>query len=119
MNAAEKWPIQVTVVNDKKTPSDWGVLPQDPLIEVHYRRKLPWNPPWDWYPSSLVHWGLAADAGRPRLWFAGVPQGQERRGFETLVDAIGRRRRLLSPLTEENLRTIQSPLHLAILTTPG
>lgn len=119
MNTAAEWSIHVTLVNQEKVHSEWDALAQDPLIQVRYLRKLPWNPPWDWYPSSLVHWGLSADESRPRLWFAGVPQGQEQRVFETLVAAIGRRRRLLSPLTEENLRTIQSPVHLAILTTPG
>ncbi len=118
MNAAAGWAIHVTVVNDKNAPSDSSVLPQDPM-EVHYLPELPWNPPWDWYPSSLLHWGLSAGEERPRLWFAGMPQGHERRVFETLAAAIGRRRRLLSPLTEENLWTIQSPLYLAVLTTPG
>lgn len=81
---------------------------------------LEWEPPWDWYPCQLPQWGIsAASEETPRAWFAGEPQGQELRVWENLVMAVGRKQRILSPLTEEIIQRVQKPVRMAILTTPG
>ncbi len=77
-------------------------------------------PPWDWYPRQLPHWGLRASTDEePRLWFAGNPQGQQRRVWDAVVSALARRQRLISFLTAETVKMVSRTVNLAVLTTPG
>lgn len=111
------WPVPVTRVG---TGDGTWILGDDQLV-INVASTLGWTPPWSWYPKTLAHWGIAARAGEePRAWFAGIPQGQERRIWDALLDAVGRRRQLLSPLTSETIQRVMSPgVRIAILTTPG
>lgn len=111
------WPVPVTLVGMANGP--W-ILDDDQLV-INVASTLGWTPPWSWYPKTLAHSGIAARIGDDaRAWFAGIPQGQERRVWDTLLDAVGRRRQILSPLTTETIQRVAVPLvHIAVLTTPG
>lgn len=96
------------------------VWPEGDAIQVEAVSTMGWTPPWPWYPNHLPHWGLRPPgSARARAWYAGVPKGQERRTFETLIEAMRRGRRVLSPLTEETLSGITRMVPMAVLTTPG
>ncbi len=118
------WPVEIVAV-DASGPTDadqGGLTVDDDLSEelVAFRAmgSLPWQPPWPWYPIKLAHWGIAPPGEVPRVWFAGRPQGQEKRVFDEIILAVGRRRDALSPLTRANLDTLAAPVVLAVLTTP-
>ncbi len=109
------WPVTLTVVN-----ADFDSVPR--LLDGVDVRLADRHPEfaWAWYPSRLPHFGVGGAAEEePRLWFAGSPQGQELGVFDTLITAVGRRQRLLSPATEAAARAIDWPLHVAVLTTPA
>lgn len=110
------WPVTLTVVN-----GGLGDVPDLPIgVVVREADQIPDMHGWDWYPRHLPHYGLAPEeSDTPRIWFAGVPEGQERTVFETLIMTMGRRQRLLSPLTESAADRIDWPLSAAVLTTPG
>lgn len=96
------------------------ISPIHEAVQVQAVSEMGWTPPWPWYPQILSQWGLSNAGDRvARAWFAGVPQGQERRVFEALVDAIQHRRRILSPLTEKTVAGLRSIVPIAVLTTPG
>ncbi|PSR23496.1 MAG: hypothetical protein C7B45_02865 [Sulfobacillus acidophilus] len=111
------WPVYLSLVNSLHT--DW--IPADPLLSVQPLRALSWCPPWPWYPKDLPHWGISPAPGPvARVWFAGNPQGQERRVFDVVVEAVGRKRRLLHPVTEATLAPLgKTHIAVAVLTTPG
>ncbi len=110
------WPVTITVVN-----ADLQNAPHVPSgVEVRTSTELPDTFPWDWYPRNIPHYGLAgAVQEAPRIWFAGLPEAQERGAFETLITAIGRRQRLLSTVTEAAMEGMNWPLAVAVLTTPA
>lgn len=105
--------MYVNVVGDMRPPAG-------DLVRVKAVPQMGWAPPWPWYPRKLPHWGLASsDEEEARAWFAGVPQGQEARVFESLLESVQYRRRVLSPMTMETLAGGTGTVHLAVLTTPG
>jgi hypothetical protein len=111
------WPVHLTLIN---TPT-LDFVRADPLLSVQRCNGMPWHFPWPWYPKSLPHWGISADPGPlARVWFAGAPQGQERRIFDAMVEAVGRKRRLLHPVTEATLAALRGArIYVAVLSTPG
>ncbi|MCY0878880.1 MAG: hypothetical protein OWU84_08070 [Firmicutes bacterium] len=91
-----------------------------PAVDTRCLPKLPFTPPWPWYPSELPHVGIAASGETPRAWFAGIPQGLEWQAFLDTVVAVGRGRRLaISALAAETLATCSLSVTMAVLTTPG
>ena len=118
------WPVEIVSVGAPEPTDDDRSGPMigddlgGELAAFRVMASLPWRPPWPWYPAELPHWGIAAPGEAPRVWFAGRPQGQEKKVFEEIILAVGRRRDALSPLTRANLDTLAAPVVLAVLTTP-
>ncbi|NMP21928.1 hypothetical protein [Sulfobacillus harzensis] len=107
------WPVYVNVIGDQRPEEDDAVV-------VQAVPQMGWAPPWPWYPSGLPHWGLATSSTEAaRAWFAGVPEGQEKRVFADLLEAMKHRRRILSPLTLDTLSGQTTAVHVAVLATPG
>jgi len=95
-------------------------LRQHPLVHVKTVATPP-QVPWTWFPRHLRHLGLASPDAPDvyRVWFWGVPKGQEEGAFEEAVLALGRHRRQLPLPIADQVRHLTVPLTLAILTTPG
>lgn len=113
-------PIYLTAVVGAGPGFDWYEEFSDDTPIIHQSlAALPWDPPWPWYPTHVPHWGLAKDGTHPRIWYAGIPKGQERIIFAKLVRAIGRNQGLLSPLARDLACQISGPVRVAVLTTPN
>jgi alkyl hydroperoxide reductase subunit AhpF len=110
--------VFLTAVSDGQRYPEVDGSQLDAEIVQRHLSSLPWDPPWPWYPTQLVHVGISADEGMPRIWFAGPAQGMERSVLQELIAAVDQQRQLLSPLARDTARQIARPVDVAVLTTP-
>ncbi len=109
----------VVIVTDGPENSAFTEVFQDHRLIVWKKGCERRDKPWPWFPQNVSIYGIGRPGEKVHIWFAGQPVGQEEASWRDLMLAVGRGKKLLTPVAEQMAAEIVKPVNVAVFTTPS